>query len=331
LRRLLRNWQLKVLALFIAVVTWSVVAYAGNPPSSEAFSKITIEHGQPPAQLVLVKEPASVTITVRGLQSSLSNFRRENLHPVVDLSAGHKGTNLLPIKVRVDSPDQSVVFGAVDPVNAVVVLDSLAVVQKSVDVRPVGTPNSCCSRGALTASPDTVTLTGPEQEVRTAVAFVNVDVGGLGASIQKTASVQVEGSPGPGQKPVLLPTSTVTSLPHDVTVSIEITSVKQNKPAGINPVTTGQLGAGFYIADIQVSPTVIQVEADPGVLPNIHSIDTDPINIAGATSDIFATVSLRPSPGVVVLTKGPFTVHFVIKPNPKVQASPSPSPAPTPT
>ena len=80
-----------------------------------------------------------------------------------------------------------------------------------------------------------------------------------------------------------------------------------------------------------MSPTVVQVEADPGVLTNIHVIDTDPINIAGATSDIFATVSLHPPPGVVVLTKGPFTVHFLIKPNPQVQVTPSPPPSPSPT
>jgi len=322
LRRLLRNWQLKVLALFIAGTTWSVVAYAGNPPSSEAFRGTTIEHGQPPIGLVLVKEPAPVTITVRGLQSSLANFRRENLHASVDLSAGHKGSNLLPLKVRVDSPDRSVVFSAVDPTNAAVVLDVLATAQRRVDVRATGTPNNCCVLGAKTATPDTVTLKGPEQQLQTAIAFVSIDVAGRGASAQVTANVQLEG---PDHKAL----TQVSSDPLQVSVSIEVTSVKQDKPTGINPVTTGQLAAGFQLTDVQVSPSVVQVEADPGVLPNIHVIDTDPINIAGATSDIFATVSLRPPPGVVVLTKGPFTVHFVINPSPQVQVTPSPRPSPT--
>jgi hypothetical protein len=31
----------------------------------------------------------------------------------------------------------------------------------------------------------------------------------------------------------------------------------------------------------------------------------------------------------VVLTKGPFTVHFVINPSPQVQVTPSPRPSPT--
>jgi YbbR domain-containing protein len=323
MRRLLRNWQLKVLALFIAAVTWSVVAYAGNPPSSEAFKGITIEHGQPPTGLVLVKDPAPVTITVRGLQSSLANFRRENLHAVVDLSAGHKGTNLLPLKVRVDSPDRSVVFGAVDPASAEVVLDKLDTVQRHVDIRTTGTPNNCCVLGAKTVTPDTVSLKGPEQQLQTAIAFVNIDVAGRGASVQTTASVLLVG---PDQKPL----TQVSTDPLQVSVSIEVTSVRQDKPAGINPVTSGQPAAGFQIADVETSPLVIVVEADPGALTAIHLIDTESINIAGATSDIFATVALRPPSGVTVLTKGPFTVHIVIKANPQVQVSPSPRPSASP-
>src|SRR5258708_23654580 len=119
----MRNWQLKVLGLFIAGTTWTVVAYAGNPPTAESFKGIALEHGQPPSGLVLIREPAPVTVTVRGLQSSLANFHKESLHAVIDLAGAHKGSNLLPVRVRVDSPDQSVMFAAVDPDNAEVVLD----------------------------------------------------------------------------------------------------------------------------------------------------------------------------------------------------------------
>src|SRR5258708_23832700 len=159
----MRNWQLKVLGLFIAGTTWTVVAYAGNPPTAESFKGIVLEHGQPPSGLVLIKEPAPVTVTVRGLQSSLSNFHKESLHAVIDLAGAHKGSNLLPVRVRVDSPDQSVMFAAVDPDNAEVVLDQLATVQRKVDVRVHGTPNSCCLAGAGTASPDTVTAPAKQQ------------------------------------------------------------------------------------------------------------------------------------------------------------------------
>ncbi|HXA43546.1 MAG TPA: CdaR family protein [Candidatus Solibacter sp.] len=324
MKRLMRNWQLKVLGLFIAGTTWSVVAYAGNPPTAESFKGIVLEHGQPPSGLVLIREPAPVTVTVRGLQSSLSNFHKESLHAAIDLAGAHKGSNLLPVHVRVDSPDQSVLFAAVDPANAEVVLDQLATVQRKVDVRVHGTPNSCCLAAAGVASPDTVTLQGPAQQLETAIAYVDVSVDGQGTAVQQTIQVRLQGPDGKAL-------TQVSSQPTQVIVRDDITAVKRDKPAGMNPITTGQIAAGYYIADVTVSPVVLQVEADPGILATIQLIDTEPISLAGATNDIVATVSLRPPAGVMVLTRGPFTVHFVIKQNPLVKPSPSPTPAPSPS
>jgi len=320
LRRLLRNWQLKLLAVFLAASTWSVVAYAGNPPGTEVFRGVTVEHGPTPAGLILLKEPAPVTITVRGLQSSLGGFRRENVHALIDMAGTRRGPNLLPVRVRVDSADHSVSFGSVDPTNVDVELDQLSTIQRKVDVRTHGTPNSCCAVRAATSSPDTVTLKGPAKQLETAVAFVDVDVEGRGGPVQdQKIDVQLET---PAKKPL----PQVSSQPGQVTVTVQITAVKQIKPAGINPIPSGTLATGYRIADVQVSPSVVEVEADPGILANIQTLDTDPISIAGATSDVVANVGLRAPTGVTVLTKGPFTVHFVIKINPVVQVTPTPSP-----
>ena len=323
MRRLLRNWQLKGLAVFIATTTWSVVAYAGNPPNAQAFKGVAIERGQAPKGLVLVKEPVPVMITVRGLQSSLANFRRESLHASIDMSGAKLGSNLLPVRVRVDSPDHSVAFASVEPSNVDVELDQLSTVQRKVDVRAIGIPNTCCVVGAGTSSPDTVTLSGPAKQLETAVAYVNVDVGARGTPVQGAQNVLLEG---PGH--VSLPQ--VSAQPGQVSVVVPITAVKQTKPAGINPVATGQVAAGFQITDVQVIPVVCEIEADPGVLATIHSIDTDPISVAGATSDVVANVNLRPPTGVTLLTKGTVTVHFVIKANPVVRSSPSPTAPPSP-
>ena len=320
LRRLLRNWQLKVLAVFIALTTWSVVAYAGNPPNAQPFRGVTIERGQAPKGLVLVKELATVTVTVRGLQSSLANFRRESIHVSIDMSHAHAGTNLMPVGVHVDSPDGSVVFAGVEPSNIYAELDTLGTVQKKVDVRHPGTPNTCCVVGTGVAAPDSVTLSGPAKQLETAVAYVQVSIEGQGAPVSAPGvSVQVVG-------PNNTALTQVSAQPSQVTVTVPITAVKQQKPAGINPVTTGRVATGFQIADVQVGPAVCQIEADPGVLAGVHQIDTDPISLAGATSDVVATVKLRPPAGVTVVGTDTVVVHFVIKANPVVTVSPSASP-----
>ena len=322
MRRLVRNWQLKLLAVFIAATTWTVVAYAGNPPATQVFRGVPVEHGQAPVGLILLKEPSPVSITVRGLQSNLGNFRLESLHAFIDMSGARRGANLLPVRVRVDSADRSVAFSTVDPTNVEVELDQLSTIQRRVDVRTHGTPNTCCALGAGAVSPDTVTLKGPAKQLETAVAFVDVDVDGRGGPVQgQKINVQLET---PAKKSL----PQVSSQPAQVSATIQITAVKETKPAGINPIPSGQTATGFVIVDVQVTPSVVVVEADPGILASIHTIDTDPISIAGATSDVVANVGLRAPAGVTVLTKGPFTVHFVIKVNPDVQVTPSPRPSP---
>jgi YbbR domain-containing protein len=322
LRRLLRNWQLKVLAVFIALTTWSVVAYAGNPPNAQPFRGVTIERGQAPKGLVLVKELATVTVTVRGLQSSLANFRRESIHVSIDMSHAHAGTNLMPVGVHVDSPDGSVVFAGVEPSNIYAELDTLGTVQKKVDVRHPGTPNTCCVVGTGVAAPDSVTLSGPAKQLETAVAYVVVSVDGQGAPVSATSNVQVER----GGDPNHVALTQVSAQPSQVSVTVPITAVKQQKPAGINPVTTGRIAPGFQIIDVQVNPAVCEISADPGVLGGIQTIDTEPISLAGANSDVVTTVKLRPPAGVTIVNNDTFIVHFVIRANPIVTVSPSPTP-----
>jgi YbbR domain-containing protein len=147
---------------------------------------------------------------------------------------------------------------------------------------------------------------------------VVVSVDGQGAPLSATSTVLV-------QAPNKVALTQVTAQPSQVTVTVPITAVKQEKPAGINPVTTGRIAPGFQITDVQVSPAVCEISADPGVLAGIRTIDTEPISLSGATGVIVATVKLRPPPGVTVVNTDTFIVHFVIKANPVVTV-PSPSP-----
>jgi hypothetical protein len=325
LTRVLRNWQLKLLAVFIGFTTWSVVAYAGNPPSVQPFRGVTIERGQAPKGLILVKELTPVTVSVRGLQSSLSNFRRESIHVSIDMSHAHAGPNLLPLSVNVDSPDRSVVFAGVEPSNVYAELDTLATAQKKVEVRTPGAPNTCCVAGPGTAVPDTVTLQGPAKQLETAKAYVSISIEGLGAPVQgANSAVLIE----KGGDPTHAPLTQVSSQPISVSVTVPIAAVKQEKPAGINPVTTGRIAPGFQVADVQITPAVCEILADPGVLAGVHTIDTEPISLAGATNDVVATVKLRPPAGVTIVNTDTFIVHFVIKANPVVTVTPSPAASP---
>ncbi len=316
-----RNWRFKVVAVFVALATWSVVAYAGNPPVSQAVRGLTIEHGPPPNGLVMIKEPDLVSVTVLGLQNSLSAFKRESLHASIDLTKAKLGHNLLPVKI--DNSDKTVSVRNPEPATIDVELDQLTTADHKVEIRTKGTPASCCQAHDFVASPTTVTLKGPQSLVDSAVAFVLVDVDGRQAQVQETDTVQVET---PDHKSL----PQVTASPSQVAASVPIDPIQVQRTLPVHTDFVGGLASGYRITRIDYTPLVVEVQGDPGSVGGITEISTDTVSLNGATTDIVQTLNLRPPKGVTVLTRGTISIHIFIANDNRVQPSPSPAPSPTP-
>jgi YbbR domain-containing protein len=314
-----RNWRFKVLAIFVALSTWSVVAYANNPPDSQSVNGLVVEHGPPPTGLVLLKEPDTVSVTISSLRDRLSAFKRESLHASIDLSGAHSGHNLL--RVKVDNSDKNISVLGAEPASLDLELDQLVSVERKVEVRTRGTPASCCQLHDVTANPAMVTLRGPQSQLQNAIAFVTVDVDGKQAQVAETDTVQVETSDHKSLSQVAVSPSQVAA-----TVPIDLTKVQRTVP--LHTDFTGALPAGYRITRIDYTPVVVEIEGDPGSASGIAALSTDPISLTGATADIIQNVNLRPPKGVTVLTKGNFNIHVFIEKDTRVQPTPSPSTAP---
>jgi YbbR domain-containing protein len=62
---------------------------------------------------------------------------------------------------------------------------------------------------------------------------------------------------------------------------------------------TGAPAAGFEIATVAVAPVVLTVEGDADQLAGLTSVDTAPIAVAGATSNVSTSVGLALPAGVL--------------------------------
>jgi YbbR domain-containing protein len=314
-----RNWRFKVLAIFVALSTWSVVAYANNPPDSQAVNGLVVEHGPPPTGLVLLKEPDTVSVTISSLRDKLSAFKRESLHTSIDLSGARSGHNL--VKVKIDNSDKNINVLGAEPAVLDVELDQLVSVERKVEVRTRGTPASCCQAHDVAANPATVTLRGPQSQLQNAVAFVSVDVDGKQAQVAETDTVQVESADRKA-----LPQVSVSPSQVAATVPIDLTKLQRTVP--LHTDFTGALPAGYRITRIDYTPVVVEIEGDPGSTSGITELSTDPISLSGVTADIVQNVNLRPPKGVTVLTKGNFNIHVFIEKDTRVQPTPLPSSSP---
>jgi YbbR domain-containing protein len=329
------NWRLKLAALFIASSTWGVVAYASNPVSNRDVQRV-------PVQVVAVANPnwvvinplPAVAVSVSGLDHNVNGdansktppFDPRSLHAGVDLSHAHLGENL--VHVHVENTDSRVTVTQVVPDTVQVTLDEKDVVNKQIEL-PItirNTPNGCCTaqNSNAVAKPDTVQLTGPKSLLARAVPYVEVDVTAATNDVVLPVDVKLH-----NVDPRVL--SLVTIVPRQVTVTVPVTQVKKRVPAGVHPVRVGAVASGYQITDIKTAPDTVTVEGDPGLVANITSIDTAPVNLTGATSDVVQTVSFRPPAGVVVTDATQVTVHYFISRIPDVQPTPSPSPVPSPS
>jgi YbbR domain-containing protein len=320
--RLARNWRLKLVAVFFACTTWSVVAYAGNPVKALDVTSVPIQTGPPPNGWLMVSQLPAITISVTALQGNLSNFNANSLHASVDLTSAHLGENLL--HVRVDNTDPHVTVNQVAPASADVILDERDTVTKKVDVRIRNSPNNCCvaQNAKATSGPDVVRLTGPKSFVAKAQPFVVVDVAEARTDVQVSLDVQLDGLDKRSA-------SLMTLEPKQVQATVPVTQVKKRATAVPHEVHNGSPAAGFQLVDVKISPDTIVIEGDPGIIATMSSIDTDPINIGNATGDVVQTVNLRPPAGITIVGASRVTVHYFISRNPAVQPSPTPSATPT--
>jgi YbbR domain-containing protein len=317
------NFRLKLLSVFLALTTWGIVAYAGNPPQSVTF-QIKAEHGVLPADLVLLHEPPPITVTVAGLQSSIASFKKESVRASIDVSAVHPGTNKR-LKVTVDSPSREATVRDVQPSQVDVEVDRLTAVTRKVDVRLQGQPDSCCLLGTPSVTPDSVSLRGPQSLLASATPFALVEISGRQASVlQQPVQVKVET---PDHKVL----SEVSPTPQQVAASVPITLNKQQRSVPIVLAdVTGQPAPGFQLVGLtDQSPLVVLIQGNQDVIAPVVSIGTEPVDISGLNGDSIRTLTLRPPPGIEVVTKGPYTVKIHIVPLARPSPSPGPSPSPT--
>ena len=318
---LTRNWRLKLVALFFASTTWVVVAYAGNPVVSRDIPRVPVQAGPPPNNWVMVGQVPPVVVTVSGLQQSLTAFRADSLHASVDLAGTRLGPNVVP--VHVDNSDPRVLVTQVQPAAVSVVLDERATVTKKVDVQYKGKQNACCAAGAYKIDSDSVRLSGPKSVLANANPQVSVDITDSRSDVSVTLDVHLA-NVDPRAAPL------VTVDPPQVHVTVPVTPVTKSISAGVHVVDVGEVAPGYSITDIKVSPDIITVVGDPVIIATITTIDTAPVSVNGASSDVVQTVSLKPPNGVTIAGSTQVTVHIFIKKNPQVQPSPSPSVSPSP-
>ena len=298
MRRLLaivvHNWPLKLAAVGLASLLYVGLVLAQN--SKEWRGQVPIEVRNQPASAVCTGCVQYVTsIRYFAPLEAAARVSGESFTAWIDLStATPDAADDAMVRVNVISADPQIQPFEWTPRQISVHLDPLRTKVMAVSVDKGSVPADLEIREPV-VDPAQVSVSGTQSSVSQVVAVlarVRIDQAGLSID-QQVELVAVDGR---GEQ-----VNQVRLEPASVRVRIVIGNQLQSRSLPVNPVVAGTPAAGFDIASVTVDPLVVSVEGDPAKLSALTRIDTMPVSVTGATSDVTASVGLIVPAGIELL------------------------------
>jgi YbbR domain-containing protein len=288
-RFLLRNWHLKLGAVALATVLYTGLVFSESFTESRLLVPVdTI--GQPEGFddasgiFVLTPPPNQVEVVYRAL-NQVASVEPSAFRATVDLADYDmdRVEEPQPLELRVEALLEGVQVTSWEPRIVNVALD--VVDEKRVPIRvDTGEVPETLSVGEPEVTVDDepiseVRAVGPSSllgQVDHAVARVRVQPSGINLE----GDVELEAVDARGQ-----PVANVDLDPQTVRVQVDVSFVETTTTVVVRPVIEGTPGAGFLTTSLTVEPSVVTLRGLPGVLDPIREVLTEPLSIAGATSD----------------------------------------------
>ena len=246
--------------------------------------------------LVATNVPSTVKVKVRMSRSDMIYMRSDNIKAYVDLTGITDGDYPnTPIHVSVPG-DESVV--SVTPKTFDLNVDTYAVKTLPANVQIFGTPETNFSVESKKVTPDTITIAGSSAMIAKADrAVVSVNIAGKEKSFTEFDSVNILDADG----------NTVTGLdimPSQVKVAVKMKEATKLGNLPIRIDTKGEPAKGYKVGRITITPSVATITAPISFFSSNKTLDLDPIDVTGASSDIHQVVNVNvPSGGSVAVPK----------------------------
>lgn len=279
MRFLLRNWHLKLSAILLATVLYTGLVYSGSFSDAEVQLTIGVA-GQPPNSAVLSGTPGAVDVVYRAPNDVTGSLSSDSFRATVDLSnydmERSPEPQILPVEVvsLVDGVDVL----RREPATVTIEIDEL--VEKTVPVAvEYGEVPDTLEVGEPVASSEEVQVRGAStlvSQVDRAMARVLIDESGI--DVERTVALEAVDIQG---QPVI----NVAVEPQTVTVEIDVQAVETNRTVSVRPQFTGTPAPGFALAGLSVEPTTVTLRGLPQVLTEIEEVLTEPLSLAGLSSD----------------------------------------------
>lgn len=302
-----RNSGLGVLALGLSAGFWLLISIEQNPPKVDIFtSSIPVEPVNVPRGLDVLGAVPSVLVRISAPADGWERLTAGSFRATADLTQASSGTYEAP--VHVESRDWRVRVLDAIPSKVTVRLAELTRQTVQVKVNVLGAPPPGYSAGAPRANPERVTVLGPEPLVgQVDVAAADVSLSGVTVNISQSFKLKPRTARG-------YEIEGVTLEPSSVVVEIPVSQQILYRSFSVSPQIRGEPAPGYWVSGISVQPPTVTVMGARDVLQPLAFLETLPIDISNASTNIVRSVGLNLPRGVNLVGIDNVVVYLSISP-----------------
>ncbi|MBI2909663.1 MAG: hypothetical protein HYX92_18645 [Chloroflexi bacterium] len=301
------NIGLGLLALGLSFGLWLLISVEQNPPRVDIFSpSILVEPVNVPRGLDVLGAVPSVLVRVSAPLDSWDRLTVNTFKATADLTLASAGTYEAP--VHVEPNDWRVRVLDVIPSKVTVRLTALTRQIVEVKVNLLGSIPPGYASGNMRVNPERVTVLGPEPLV-SQVDVAAADVSLTGATVNISQSLKLRPRTVRGFE-----IEGVTLEPSSALVEIPITQQILYRTFSISPQMRGEPAPGYWISAISVQPPAVTVTGTRDALQPLAFLETQPVDITGASANIVRTVGLSLPRGVALVGAANVVVYLSVSP-----------------
>lgn len=313
---LFRQWVKTLPTLFtafiLALAVWVLAVTSTDPAEERPFQQaipITIV-SQDPSLIITNDIPDQTEVVIRAPVSVWDKLYSDNnsVRAYLDLSEIGPGSHTLPIQIQVAFQPAKIVSSVVSKVD--IVLERLQSREVKVDLSFFGAPANGFELGESSLSQDRVTISGPESIVRSVQSVrAMLMLENASESIEKEIQLLAVDENGSAVNGLVISPSTIL-------VNQEIKQRGGYRTVVVKVAFTGHVSTGYRLSNITVTPPVLTVYADdPTLVENLPGyIETIPLNLSGADSDLDINLALNLPQGISLDGEPTVMVHVGVSP-----------------
>ncbi len=309
------NLLLKIMAVLFAVILWSYVLTATNPPRERTVSDVTVRYQHMEELFAkglaisgsLSEALNEVDVRVEVKQNEVRYLNDENVEAVIDLSTIN-GTGAHTLKVSAQTTYGEVLD--VTPSKVELVIEDYVTKTVPVNVDVTGSVPSGYYASDPVISPGVISVSGARgdvEKVTNGMCEINLD--GLKEGYNKSVDVTLLDDSGETVDKALF-NGDLPSVIVDLVIR-PMKSVAVDAKGAI--LGADSLAAGYEVADITCDPKRVNIVGEQSVLDGISSVSLVPYSVSGAGKDVNVLLDYDLPEGVEVMPDEQAQLYITIR------------------